>query len=256
MNKTLIIIIVLVIILSLILYKSISVFEKIINDAKTNPKKFEQFLNPKQKELFKTLNELEEELSEKEEELAKHLQEEEKKTHSEGEHAESEHKTHSEGEHAETEHKTHSEGEHAETEHEMSMEEEENNVESFTNQNMTCPQAIFSSPCAVNTPINEEAIPEVYTGGNYNSYKPLNPTTGNYCFPIQKFQYDGIWNNDVVQLGNGYQTNNWSMPKNQPIIQSQYCTNKFIDIPENVLIPGTKIHSETVNETNYVMQCC
>ena len=44
------------------------------------------------------------------------------------------------------------------------------------------------------------------------------------------------------------------MPKNQPIIQSQYCTNKFIDIPENVyLVQNTY---ETVNETNYVMQCC
>ncbi len=223
MNKTLIIIIVLVIILSLILYKSISVFEKIINDSKNDPKKFEEFLNPKQKELFNTLNELESELEEKEEELAKHLQEE-SKIHSEGE-------------------------------HKISMEEEENNVEGFTNQNMSCPQPIFSSPCAVNTPINEDAIPEVYTGGNYNSYKPLNPTTGNYCFPIQKLQYDGIWNNDVVQLGNGYQTNNWSIPKNQPIVQSQYCTNNFINIPENVLIPGTKTHSETVNETNYVMQC-
>lgn len=235
MNKTLIIIIVIVVVLSLILYKSISVFEKIITDAKTNPGKFEQFLNPEQKKLFETLNELEEELSEKEEELEKHLQEEEhsKKSSSEEEHLPS-----------------------TEEEHLPSTEEEENNVESFTNQNMSCPQPIFSSPCAVNTPINEDAIPEVYTGGNYNSYKPLNPTTGNYCFPIQKLQYDGIWNNDVVQLGNGYQTNNWSIPKNQPIVQSQYCTNNFINIPENVLIPGTKTHSETVNETNYVMQCC
>ena len=249
MNKTLIIIIVLVIILSLILYKSISVFEKIINDAKNDPSKFEQFLNPKQKELFNTLNELESELEEKEEELEKHLQEEESKIHSEGEHnihSEGEHNIHSEGEH-----NIHSEGEHK-----ISMEEEENNVEGFTNQNMLCPQPIFSSPCAVNTPINEDAIPEVYTGGNYNSYKPLNPTTGNYCFPIQKLQYDGIWNKDVVQLSNGYQTNNWSIPKNQPIVQSQYCTNNFINIPENVLIPGTKTHIETVNETNYVTQCC
>lgn len=245
MNKTLIIIIVIVVVLSLILYKSISVFEKIITDAKTDPGKFEQFLNPEQKELFKTLNELDQELTEKEEQLVKHLQEEE---HSK--------KSSSEEEREKLTEEEHSKKSSSEQEHLPSTEEEENNVESFTNQNMSCPQPIFSSPCAVNTPINEDAIPEVYTGGNYNSYKPLNPTTGNYCFPIQKLQYDGIWNNDVVQLGNGYQTNNWSIPKNQPIVQSQYCTNNFIQIPDNVLIPGTKTHSETVNETNYVMQCC
>ena len=65
MNKTLIIIIVLVIILSLILYKSISVFEKIINDAKNDPIKFEQFLKPKQKKLFNTLNELKRKIKKK-----------------------------------------------------------------------------------------------------------------------------------------------------------------------------------------------
>ena len=261
MNKILIIITVVVIVLSLILYKSISVFELMVNDAKNRPEKFEKFLNKDQKQMIETLTELEEELAEKEEELAKHLSEtpaEEKMQ----EEAKSQHPD------PMTEEELYqSLVEKSEEENTASEEKKKSSVslkaslkvglkEGFTsNCPKNCPQPIFSTPCAVNTPINEDAIPEAYTGGNYNSYIPLNPTEGNYCLPIQKLQYDGIWNNNVVQLRNGYQTNNWSIPEKQPIVQSQYCTNKFIDIPENIMIPGTKTHSEIVGEKNYIMHC-
>jgi flagellar biosynthesis GTPase FlhF len=245
MNKIFIIITIVIVVLSLILYKSVSVFELMVNDAKNNPKKFEKFLNKEQKQQIEHLTQLEEELEKQEEELAgkqEELEEEMKK-------AVEEEESRSKGESSEEE-ESRSKGESS---------EEENSVESFTNQNMTCPQSIFGSPCAVNTPISDDAIPETYTGGNFNSYMPLNPTEGNYCLPIQKFQYDGVWNNNVVQLGNGYQMNNWSIPSDQPVIESQYCTNNFINIPDNVLIPGTKIYDSTIPSSvpsDYVMQCC
>jgi hypothetical protein len=248
----------------------VSVFELMVNDAKNRPEKFEKFLNKDQKQMIETLNELEEELAEKEEELAKHLSgkntsEEEGVARNQGS------KRLPNGQDPETEEELYqslvekSEEENPTSEEKKSVSLEISLKEGFTsNCPKNCPQPIFSTPCAVNTPINEDAIPEAYTGsmplptgtgGNYNSYIPLNPTEGNYCLPIQKLQYDGIWNNNVVELGNGYQTNNWSIPARQPIVQSQYCTNKFINIPENVLIPGTKTHSEIVGEKNYIMQC-
>ena len=267
MNKILIIISVVVIVLSLILYKSVSVFELMVNDAKNKPEKFEKFLNNDQKKMIETLNELEEELAEKEEELAKHMAEEEERKRSSEESEQAKLEENSGRQDPETEEEVYQsfmEKSEQENSEEKSSRKESVSFnaslsvdmkEGFENIIHSCPQAIFSSPCPVNTPVNDEAIPETYTGGNYNSYKPLNPVEGNYCLPIQKLQYDGIWNNNVVQLGNGYQTNNWSLSPNQPIVQSQYCANTFINIPENVLIPGTRTHSETVNDTNYVIQC-
>lgn len=246
MNKVLIIVTIIILVISGLLYKSVSVFETMVNDAKFNPEKFDNLLTEEQQQKINKINKLKQKLKIEEEKILNESSHE-KLDDTETKQSNNEFK------------KILSE----ETPIQSEISKDANNVESFTNFNkldgkqIKCPPIVFSSPCAVNMPINE-AIPKTFTGGNYSFKQP--ERKGNYCLPIQKLQYDGIWNNNVEQLNNGYQTNSWSISA-QPQVLTNLCTDKFIHIPEEVLIPGTPYYescgiNKVNSEKDYVMKCC
>ena len=56
---------------------------------------------------------------------------------------------------------------------------------------------------------------------------------GKYIFPIPKFLYDGIWDNNIEIKGD-VETKKWFLT-NGNIYENQYATNNFFHVPEAIL---------------------
>lgn len=115
-----------------------------------------------------------------------------------------------------------------------------------------CVPVIFSSPSTVSIPDNK-GISATFTGGDYESKKKM--SKGKYCFPIQKFLYDGIWDRKVQNFNNGFQKNIWTLPKNKKI-EGNYCADKLINLPSKKFIPDQNSLADANYNLNLVMNCC
>ena len=107
-------------------------------------------------------------------------------------------------------------------------------------ENMNSENKLYT-PTAVNVPFIDhypKPDPPVFTtGGNYED-KPADKITGKYCFPIEKFMYDGIWNSHVTNCDKSTpekQVRNWDFPNHNPN-NGVYCGDKLLILPEKTLI--------------------
>jgi hypothetical protein len=103
------------------------------------------------------------------------------------------------------------------------------------------------TPVAVNIPIDNAVFNTVH---NINDIKTKK--SGNYCFPIEKYLYDGVWNSnkDNINTTPNKQTCKWDL-KNKKHISDIYCANKFIIVPEKNMNPGDVVCSKkTYSELN------
>jgi len=91
------------------------------------------------------------------------------------------------------------------------------------------------TPCAVNIPLDKTIF---NTGDNIKQPNKMK-ITGKYCFPIEKFAYDGIWNGEKENINDtpNKQTLNWSLPLNKQI-EGVYCGDKLLMMPEKSMKQG------------------
>ena len=91
------------------------------------------------------------------------------------------------------------------------------------------------TPVAVNIPVDNTEFNTLHNIIDDTKMK----IKGKYCFPIEKYTYDGVWNNnrkDINKIPNK-QTNEWNLKNIKPI-DDIYCANKFLILPEKNLKPG------------------
>ena len=115
-----------------------------------------------------------------------------------------------------------------------------------------CIPVIFSSPSTVSIPDNK-GIAATYTDGDYKI--ETKEKNGKFCFPIQKLMYDGIWDRKVMNYNNGFQKNIWTLPI-QPKKEGNYCTNKFINVPQKKFIADKNFLGDANSNLNIQMNCC
>ena len=99
------------------------------------------------------------------------------------------------------------------------------------------------TPVAVNIPIDNTVF---NTGDNIKTDNSMN-VTGKYCFPIEKYIYDGIWNSNKKNIDDipDKQTINWNLPTNKQI-ENIYCSDKFLTLPEKHMEPGDIIYNNNM----------
>lgn len=97
------------------------------------------------------------------------------------------------------------------------------------------------TPVAVNIPIDNAIFNTVHNIPDNNKIKGR----GNYCFPIDKYLYDGVWNSKKNNFNTSpnKQTCKWDL-KNKKYTNGMYCANKFIIVPEKNLNPGDVVCSK------------
>ena len=91
------------------------------------------------------------------------------------------------------------------------------------------------TPCAVNIPIDDTRF---NTSHNIESNNKMT-ITGKYCFPIEKFLYDGVWNGSAHNINDtpNKQTLQWNISNNKEI-EDIYCGDKLLILPEKRMLPG------------------
>ena len=87
------------------------------------------------------------------------------------------------------------------------------------------------------------------TGYNANSCdkftQHMADTSGKFCFPVVRFKYDGIWS-DVDNNSKDFQKKDWILPKHKTkFVDSQYCADKLLMLPELKMNPGDVIVQPT-----------
>ena len=125
-------------------------------------------------------------------------------------------------------------------------------VENFNaNDKENCDSKIDSLNVIVapNVPVDENQ--KFRTGFNADKFDKLSPKLaanhGKFCFPIVRFKYDGIWT-DVDHNSKVSQKQDWVLPKkNTKFVDSQYCTDKFLYLPDKKINPGDVISIPTNN---------
>ena len=61
--------------------------------------------------------------------------------------------------------------------------------------------------------------------------------TGKYCFPIEKYLYDGVWNGIKNNITQKKQTINWNLTKHKHV-DDIYCGDKLLMLPQKKMLPG------------------
>ena len=89
------------------------------------------------------------------------------------------------------------------------------------------------TPSAVNIPIDNAVF---NTGHNIESNDKMK-ITGKYCFPIEKYLYDGVWNGIKNNITQKKQTINWNLTKHKHV-DDIYCGDKLLMLPQKKMLPG------------------
>ena len=95
------------------------------------------------------------------------------------------------------------------------------------------------TPVSCNIP--NDNPPVFYTGLNVPHKKMK--ITGKYCFPIEKFTYDGVWDNSIINNNEvipEQQKRKWFITHNKPI-ENVYCGDKLLILPEKKLKQGEEV---------------
>jgi len=106
------------------------------------------------------------------------------------------------------------------------------------------------TPCAANIPLDNTIFNTVDNIIGKDKMK----INGKYCFPIEKYAYDGIWNaeKDNIDGVPNKQSLRWSLPSEKQI-EGVYCGDKFLILPEKSLKQGDVIIQD--NEKFYESRC-
>lgn len=91
------------------------------------------------------------------------------------------------------------------------------------------------TPSAINIPIDNTIFNTRHNIEQKNKMK----ITGKYCFPIEKYLYDGVWNSNIKNDSNK-QTIKWDIPNNKQI-EDIYCGDKLLILPEKQMKQGDVI---------------
>ena len=103
------------------------------------------------------------------------------------------------------------------------------------------------TPTAVNIPIDNAVFNTKYNIESKDKMK----ITGKYCFPIEKYLYDGIWDGVKTNINNpsNKQTLKWDITRNKQI-EDIYCGDKLLILPEKRMLPGDVIMNKYDNSCN------
>lgn len=119
-------------------------------------------------------------------------------------------------------------------------------VENFNiNNKENCDSDINNINVIVAPNLPMESNTNYITGFNADKFKKLSKNladnSGKFCFPIIRYKYDGIWT-DVDNNSNNNQKKEWVLPvKDTKFVDSQYCTDKFLHLPNKKINPGDVI---------------
>lgn len=119
-------------------------------------------------------------------------------------------------------------------------------VENFnTNDKENCDTKLDDLNVIIAPNVPVEHHKKYKTGFNADNFdkltKKLADTSGKFCFPIVRYKYDGIWT-DVDHNSKDFQKQEWVLPKKDTkFVDSQYCADKLLYLPEKKMNPGDVI---------------